>query len=643
MSDPATARKPRLVFFQWDHRPNAGAAKYLVLHMQQHVKSLAHHFDVTVVNTDCDYDAVCDAVRPDMALFEAGYRSHGSRRISTANTHRHPGIPKAGLHNGDPWCDRRAGFLSDMDQWGIETFFSISTLMPAYTPSIAANTYVWPNAIDPDIFRDYGQEKSIPVALTGQCYGLYPWRQTVFPAIIERFPCLVSPSQAYESKAAARLLSGESYARALNASFVAPTCGTVGGEVVRKHFEIPASKALLVTERTAGLEAAGFRDMENCVFADHRDIVDKLDHLFAHRDEMRRITEAGYDLAHARHTLAHRPQIFQWFTLRQGLPADEVIIQTGPFGDLVRARREEGSVHVPANGSDRTLLDKAATNLRRDRLRPAREAYERCLDYVAYMPEAKFGLALCALQEGNAVEACVLFGALVEVTTGAYGALDPDPVDWAYYLLSLVCAGRPDEASRLLDTYATLWHPELTRVRVVVNRLMPRRPRRRRLQIAPKSRNSIHSLSARSDAEWLRWLGATLRRCGQRDLADRLGNSSDQATPPPGRPPAKQRLPISPPRKRAQSQFYAGVDRAVMAVGLGRLRPTVPPAPEFRYLDRLGRNIARAVLGARRSWFRAGLACLFERVRGPRSSADKAQVRTRTIQLMAARADGLPP
>lgn len=632
-------RKPRLAFFQWDHQPNAGAANYLLLHMQQHVKCLAHHFEVTVVNSDCDYDEVCDRLRPDLTLFESGYRSHGSRRISIANTHRHPGIPKLGLHNGDPWCDRRSGFLSDMDHWGVETFFSISTLMPAYTPTIAANTFVWPNAVDPDIFHDYGQEKSVPVALTGQSYGLYPWRQSVFPAIIQCFPCLVSPSHAYESKAASRLLSGERYARALNASFAAPTCGTVGGEVVRKHFEIPASMALLVTERTAGLEAAGFRDMENCVFADHRDVVDKLDHLFARPDELRRITKAGYDLVHSRHTLAHRPQIHQWFTLRQGLPADEIIIQNGPFGDLVRARRDEGRASAPvaAGGFDRVLLEKAAANLKHGRIGPAHEAYARCLDYVSYMPEAKFGLGLCALREGNAVEACVLFGALVDVTTGAYGAADPDPVDWAYYLLSLVCAGRLDEAARLLDSYSTLSHTEFNRVRALVDRLWPRQ---RRLQIAARNRQSVHMVAVRSDSEWLRWVCDTLRRCGQGALADSLGRGDD-ATSPPGQPPVRLRGSVSPPIQRLRSQLYAGVDRIVAAAGFEDARPTVPPAPEFRYFSRLARNLARAALGGRQAPARATLARLVERVRSGRTR--KAQVRTRAIQLIAVRVVGVPP
>lgn len=122
----------------------------------------------------------------------------------------------------------------------------------------------------------------------------------------------------------------------------------MGGEVVRKHFEIPRANACLLTERTAAVEAAGFVDMENCVFVDGQNVVERLDYLFAHPDEIRRITKAGYSLIHACHTLSHRLQIYQWFMLNKGLQFGEKIIQSGPFGDLTKVQRisKQESVHV---------------------------------------------------------------------------------------------------------------------------------------------------------------------------------------------------------------------------------------------------------------------------------------------------------
>lgn len=614
MTIRATHRKPKLVFFQWDHQPNAEAANYLLLHMQQHVKCLATHFDVVVINHDCDYAEICDRHEPDLALFESGYRSHGSRRIRITNTDARPGVPKLGLHNADPWCDRRAGFLSDMEQWGIETYFSISTMMPEYTPEIAENLFIWPNFIDPEIYHDYGQPKIIPATLTGQVYGLYPWRQRVFPLISDRYPCLVSPQHDYASKHASSMLTGEAYARVLNASFIVPTCGTEGGEVVRKHFEIPGAKACLVTERTAALEAAGFVDGQNCVFADHRDVIERLEQLFAHPDEMQRITQAGYELVQSRHTLLHRPQIHQWLMLEKDRLAGEKIIQLGPFGDLVKLESAGGreSVHVIGAARDRALLNEGDLLLQQGRAEAARVRYAECLEYVSYLPEAKFRLTLCALNEGDAERACALLAGLIEVTTLDYGAADPDPVEWAYFLLALTAKGELEKARKWQTFYPRLSHEELARVHRVIKLLASGAQSRFEPDRSIGNRKSIHTQPSRSDDEWLAWAIDTLDRCGQAGYAARLRNLSTAAAAP---SPASPRKIAIPTRMTMRVGFYSLVDRLTVMLGLGPLRPNVPPMPEFRYLGRLARNIARALLKGRLAPIRRALSTLEKRVK----------------------------
>ncbi|PCK80305.1 MULTISPECIES: glycosyltransferase family protein [Rhizobium] len=588
MNSKVDHRKPRLVFFQWDHQPNANAAGYLLLHMQQQVKCLATHFDVVVVNRDCDYAEICDRYEPDLTLFESGYRSHGSRRIKITNTTTNIAVPKLGLHNADPWCDRRAGFLSDMEQWGIETYFAIATMTPEYMPAVKENLFVWPNFIDPEVYRDYGQQKVIPVTLTGQAYGLYPWRQAIFPIIRDRYPCLVSPQHAYESKLASRLLSGEAYARALNASLVAPTCGTMGGEVVRKHFEIPGAKSCLVAERTAAVEAAGFVDMENCVFVDSSNVVEKLDYLFAHPDEIRRITAAGYDLVHSCHTLTHRPQIYQWFMLSQGLQVGEKIIQSGPFGKLAKVGRTsmQQSVHIVGEASDRALLKQGDLLLEQGRVEDAKHCYERCLDFVSYLPEAKFRLALCALEEGDADRASGLLVDLVKVTMTDYGALDPDPVEWAYFLLALICRGQLKQASKLQHFYPSLFHDEIRRAHFVIAQLGGSAD-----AVVPRSdgsdRKSVHQLPDRTDSEWLEWFTDILERCQRPDLANSLrlatlgGSAAGENT----------KAPHFEADGGLRLRLYSGIDGLMVKLRLNGLRPNVPPLPEFRYFWHLARGL----------------------------------------------------
>ncbi|MGO6709797.1 glycosyltransferase family protein [Rhizobium leguminosarum] len=588
MNSNVNDRKPRLVFFQWDHQPNANAAGYLLLHMQQQVKCLSTHFDVVVINRDCDYAEICDRYEPDLTLFESGYRSHGSRRIKITNTNTHIAVPKLGLHNADAWCDRRAGFLSDMEQWGIEAYFAIATMTPEYMPAVKENLFVWPNFIDPDVYHDYGQQKVIPAMLTGQAYGLYPWRQTVFPMIRDRYPCLVSPQHAYESKLASQLLSGEAYARALNASLVVPTCGTMGGEVVRKHFEIPGAKACLVTERTPAVEAAGFVDMENCVFVDGHNVVERLDYLFAHPDEIRHITTAGYSLIHSRHTLSHRPQIYQWFMLSKGLQFGEKIIQSGPFGDLTKVQRisKQESVHIVGEASDRALLKQGDLLLEQGRVEEAKQCYARCLDYVSYLPEAKFRLAICALQQGDADRAYGLMVGLVKVTMTEYEALNPDPVEWAYFLLALICRGQFERARRLQDFYPSLSHDEFRRARLVIAQLGGSGDAAVSGRYG-RDRKSIHQIPDRSDSEWLAWFSDILERCQQPDLANVLRHA------PVGRSGVGEKVTFLHFKRDAgwRLRLYSGVDGLMVGLHLNGLRPNVPPLPEFRYFSHLARRL----------------------------------------------------
>lgn len=606
VGEPLAGKRPRLVFFQWDHTPNAAASSYLLLHMQAHVRCLSTHFDVVVVNRDCDFAEVCDRYEPDLTLFEAGYRTHGSRRIRIRNTGANRAVPRLGLHNGDPWCDRRAGFLSDMDRWGIETFFTIGTLMPAYTPSVADRTFIWPNFIDPEMFRDHGEPKRHQIFLTGQAGALYPWRQAVFARLGARYDCLVSGAAAYGSANRVDQLVGEDYARALNASLAVPTCGTLAGEVVRKHFEIPASMACLVTERSAALEAAGFVDGETCVFASPDDVEDRLDALFADPASLRRITLAGHRLVNERHTLRHRPQIYQWLMLSRTLGPGQVIVQPGPFSDLVAVDRQGGiaSGHVPAVGLDRQLIRQADELAARGSLAEAGARIGACLDRVPYHPEARLRQALLVLAGGNAAAAQGMMAGIVEVTMRHYGAADPDPVEWAMYLLTLVCQGRLAEARLLLNRYPEARGPEVDRIGRLLDRLDGRTPRPARGSAPPRRpRASVHG-GIDSDAAWMAWVSGVLVANGQSALAARLGGRAPAARRGAGRLRA---LPTA-----AEVALDRGLDRLGLEPTGGRLRP----GPGFAFL----RATASRLIG--RGRIRAALKAARDRLARPRPGPD---------------------
>ncbi len=520
VSEQSVPEKPRLVFFQYRYDERLPA--FLLLHTLDHVKCLSQFFDVTVIREDCDYDAVCDRYEPAVTLFEAGVNHVTCRRPNIANTGSHARIPKLGLHNADAFCNARAGFLSDMDRWGIETFFAICTTAAEHTPEIADNLFVWPNFVDPELYRDYGAWKSIPVLLIGNTIAAYPWRRTIGKLLLDRFASLVCPHPGYSVDASpVDVLYGERYARTLNASSIVPTCGTVAREVVRKHFEIPACRACLVTERSQGLQSAGFTDMVNCVFADEHDVVDKVLTLFRTPEALDDITRAGYQLVHARHTLRQRSQILQWVLLRRRLQPHERIVQVNPFDPLAIVPASAGaSSHIRGDGLHLALLRDGDLHFRRGRYGDAARLYARCINYISWMPEPRLRLALCKLCEGDARGAQSLIESLLAFGLGEYGAFDPDPVEWAYFIVTALCLGRIDEARERAHEFPWMRHPELDRARWLATVASGGRDPMRTDGTLGKHRPTIHQLPDRAFDEWVHRVRTMLCACGRRDVAD---------------------------------------------------------------------------------------------------------------------------
>jgi len=506
--------KPRLVFFQWDHK---ASPKFLQLHMQLHVKCLSEFFEVILINEDCDYQQICDLYQPDLTLFESGYRTSLSQKLNIKNTSAHPEIPKLGLHNGDPWCDCRIGFISDMDRWRIETFFSISTATAEHTPSIAENLFVWPNFIDSNIYQDYKQGKVIPVLFNGSFSSLYPWRQKIYKIISNYYPSLIFPHLGYESHSQI-MIHGEQYARTINSSWFVPACGSVAKEIVRKHFEVPACKACLITERTPSLEAAGFVDMENCVFADDKNVVDKLDYLFKNQDLLQNIINAGYELVHSRHTIKRRDQIFQWFNLYKNLRPNQKIIQTSPFEPLyvVEKSSDIKNASVPGEGLDLLLLYQGDKKLGAGKYDEAEALYLKCLNHIYYMHEPKLKLAICSLYKGNAATAFYWITELHLNNFNNNAGIDPDPVEWAYLIISLLCLGKINEAIIRTNQFPLLHHPELDRTRWIIDCLQNKDygiPFESSLSL--KTRHTIHQLPERTLVDWVNNLCIMLKACRQ--------------------------------------------------------------------------------------------------------------------------------
>jgi hypothetical protein len=519
-----TERKPRLLFFQFEYSPKL--PEFLLIHKREHAACLSQFFEVTVVDTDCDYQEVCERYQPDLTLFESGVPNPACRRPKIRNTHTHPTIPKLGFLHADGFCCAREGFLSDMDGWGIEWFVAIATSAPEHMPAIADRLFIWPNSVDPSIYQDYEQWKSIPVLFTGNKNDIYPWRRKMIKIIPAHYPTMICPHPGYGTKRnVGNVPVGESYARMLNAAWFVPACGTVAKEVVRKHFEIPACGSCLVTERSPALQAAGFVDMENCVFADEHDVIEKLSQLLGDEERLRAVIDAGHKLVMSRHTNKHRSQIFQWYMLQKKLTNGRRIVQPNPFGDLalVESATMPTRPYAVSGAHHLALLREGDEKLQAEDYAAAESLYLKSANYITYMPEPKVRLAVCQLYMGKAATALSWIAQPLQFTLAQYKAADPDPVEWTYFIVALLCLGDVVGATKSAGEFEWLRHPELDRVRQVVNLLGPSTGGERSAPSRPAgNRSSIHQLPERNFTEWLEHLVVMLTACGQNDLAVRV-------------------------------------------------------------------------------------------------------------------------
>jgi hypothetical protein len=526
----AIQNKPKLVFFSYKY--DERLPQFLLVQKREHVKCLSQTFDVEIVDYDCDYRQACDRYHPDLTLFESGWNvsfAH-TRRPRIENVRTSADVPKLGFLFADSFSQGRQGFLSDMDHWGVDTFFSNAIAAGEHMSQISNSLFSWPNFADGEVYRDYGQQKNIPVLFTGNSNFHYPWRKKIFKIISKHYPSLICPHPGFvPPDSAAHTLAGEPYARMLNASWFVPACGTVAREAVRKHFEVPACKACLVTERSAVLEAAGFVDMTNCVFADETDVVDKLHHLLSNPQKLRDILSAGYELAHSRHTLKHRDQIFQWYTLYKELKPDEKIIQPGPFEPLRTVPKSItlGNSHIICGGSDLALLRHGDEELFKGNYANAEALYLRCLNYVPWMPEPQLRLAICHLYKGSPKVAQAWVSRPIRFTLLDYKAMDPDPVEWAYFIVTLLCMGKLGSAAERACQFSWLCHPELDRIRWMVNvlRLTGAASRLPQENQSLRERASIHQLPRTDLQQWGDQLCLMLSACRQSEMARRVNSA----------------------------------------------------------------------------------------------------------------------
>lgn len=154
--------------------------------------------------------------------------------------------------------------------------------------------------IPPEIFRPLGLKRRYDVACLGShTPRTYPFRNQVREYLLQQ----------KRLKFFSKIRIGEvtDFARTLNRLRACFTDASIYDYTLAKYFEIPACGALLFGQPTDDLERLGFRDGENYVAVTPSDFAAKMEHyLLAAPEEAARLTQAGTQLVHLRHTWPRR-------------------------------------------------------------------------------------------------------------------------------------------------------------------------------------------------------------------------------------------------------------------------------------------------------------------------------------------------
>ena len=246
-------------------------------------------------------------VMPEVVLFWESYPELALRFPAFAKCGTHVYVMTDDLHY------RRAGM-------GVALRLAhgvLSTYAPRLAevfPKVDASRVTWvPHAAGPDFLFQPCKDPAPVVLVSGSISRVYPLRQAMRELALRR-PDLARLQHHpgyrsdYDHDRDRRV--GRGYGEALHACLAAFTDASSYHYIVAKHFEIPATGALLIADRAVApqLAALGFIDGVHYVSTTADELEQTVLRALDPRNaaEVDSIRRAGHALVHAHHTTAHR-------------------------------------------------------------------------------------------------------------------------------------------------------------------------------------------------------------------------------------------------------------------------------------------------------------------------------------------------
>lgn len=430
-------------------RPNPDCAPLLHAVVDEWVHALALHCDVEVIEQDFDLVEVYERVKPDFLLFDS---IHWGRKYRTnvANIDAYPDLPRALLLNNDPHEPMRPLTMDMVLDYGIDTIFCTGTEDLEQMHELRRfNCFVLPKFIDPAIFHDYGEEKSIPVTIMSAHLvpQFYPWRAQVTDEIQNLMPTLLYTHPGYTSGGHNPFeIRGENYARMLSRSQFCIADTTRLDYVVRKHLEIPAAGSVLVAPSSAALRDYGFVDMENCILGPAgTELYAKILTVAGEPAWYERIRANGHALVQERYTSRCWTHILDWFACHRNLkPGERVqqdavlgkfkVVKDGPdVAPIANYRVQDNPMAVRLRAARNALLNDGD-------LQMAADGLNEVMEWVGHLAEPWFMTGVIAFAIGdldNAASWLAQRSAIQGKEDFRLGLLDPCEIAWLLLLAHL--------------------------------------------------------------------------------------------------------------------------------------------------------------------------------------------------------------
>jgi hypothetical protein len=190
-------------------------------------------------------------------------------------------------------------------------------------------TFWLPHSVDTSLFKPRG-ERTIDILHTGTVNKNYPLRQVIIAKLFNDPRAKIIPRPRELAPFQPRPWPcGEDYAKLLSSAKIHPTCTSIYGYVLAKHFEIAASGTLLMTDWCNDLSFLGFEHGKNYVKIVKGNVKDKINYFLKNDKEREEITANAVAMIYANHNVQKRAeQLYNIFKEITNLSQPKVLFLT---------------------------------------------------------------------------------------------------------------------------------------------------------------------------------------------------------------------------------------------------------------------------------------------------------------------------